>query len=466
MRPRYVLALLLALAAAPASAQPQSADRLPAAEAAFDAALQAYARTDYDGAYDGFVEAATGFGYNERTTAAYLMAGKAAYAAGENGAATAALTTLVARYPNSRYADEARRVLAALIEGDGPSGPFDLGVVLPAGGETGYLAQALFNGVRLAVDEYNATGPARPVRMVFRDTGGTGDGARTAVNLALREGADALIGPLFSEEAIAAAEAAEREGAVLIAPLATDDAVAAGRRFVFQANPTFPARGRAMARFATGPLRLRRFAVVAQAGTYGAAMADAFEEAAVASGGEVVASARIQSAADWDRLPRVLGAASFEGTDAAYFPVTGDDAPENAADALRGLEAMRLDIRALGNTEWEGLDASRERAGRFRTAFDQDFLVDEGASAAFSQRYRALSGVRADRLALMGYDVTRFLLGRLDGRADAGGDALADALRQAPLYRGLAHRIDFGDGQVNEALFLMGYRGGDAVLLE
>ena len=85
---------------------------------------------------------------------------------------------------------------------------------------------------------------------------------------------------------------------------------------------------------------------------------------------------------------------------------------------------------------------------------------------AFSAQYRQLAGVRADRLALMGYDATRFLLGRLDRQTARGGEPLAEALRQAPLYRGLAHRIAFGDGQVNEALFLMGYRGGDPVLLE
>jgi hypothetical protein len=63
----------------------------------------------------------------------------------------------------------------------------------------------------------------------------------------------------------------------------------------------------------------------------------------------------------------------------------------------------------------------------------------------------------------MGYDATRFLLGALDA---SGESSLADRLRQAPRYRGLAHRIDFGGGQVNRALFLMGYRDGEPVLLE
>jgi hypothetical protein len=129
---------------------------------------------------------------------------------------------------------------------------------------------------------------------------------------------------------------------------------------------------------------------------------------------------------------------------------------------------MSLDIQALGNTEWEGLDASRSRASRFRAVFDQDFYVDDATAGDFAARYRALAGVRADRLALMGYDAARMILGVAwpAGAAPASGAPLADRLRAAPLHRGLGHRIHFDGGQVNSALFLMTFRGSEAVLLD
>jgi hypothetical protein len=194
-------------------------------------------------------------------------------------------------------------------------------------------------------------------------------------------------------------------------------------------------------------------------------MADAFEAEWRRLGRTVAFAERLPDAAAWRRLPDRLGPDRWAGVEAVYLPVSGADAAEHAADALRGLEALGLEgqVRALGNTEWEGLDASRPRASRFDTVFDQDFYVDEAAAAAFVARYRALAGIGVDRLALMGYDATRFLLRALDV---PGEGALAERLRRAPRYQGLAHRIAFDGGQVNRAAFILGYRDGEAVLLE
>jgi hypothetical protein len=66
----------------------------------------------------------------------------------------------------------------------------------------------------------------------------------------------------------------------------------------------------------------------------------------------------------------------------------------------------------------------------------------------------------------MGYDATRMLISAAWGEGGPlRGSALADRLRAAPAARGLGHRIHFDGGQVNTALFLMGFRGSEAVLL-
>ncbi len=461
---RLAIGLALLLSAQVTAAQPATAPRVEDAEAAFTAGLAAYQEGAYIEAGRLFGRAAMDFGYNERTTAALLMQGRAAYAAGEGAAAAEPLSALVTQYPESRYATEARELLATM---QSAATAFDLGVILPATGENGFLAQAMFNGVRLAVDDHNAANPERPVRLVFRDTEGTAEAARRAVQRVMEAGADVILGPLFSAEAAAAAEVAEQAGAVLIAPLATDEVVAAGRRFVFQANPTFPVRGRQMARYAVQSAGARNLAVVAQSGTFGAVMADAFEAEAERLGATIISTSRIRDEAGWNVLPDLIGAQRLRGAQAIYLPVTGGDAPEHAAAALRGLEEMSLEIQALGNTEWEGLDASRSRAGRFRAVFDQDFYVDDAAAGDFAARYRALAGVRADRLALMGYDATRMILGVAwpAGEAPASGAALADRLRAASLHAGLGHRIHFDGGQVNGALYMMTFRGSEAVLV-
>ena len=470
--PARLALLLLVLAGAPArtaSAQPATAEVNSGAEAAFSAGVESYRQEAYPEAYRLFRRAATEFGYTRRSTAALIMAAKAAYADADYDAAVSSATTLVASYPASRYAPEARRLLDVASAG-GPSRqgrPFSLGVALPVGGANGYLGQALFNGVRIAVDEHNqqvAEGRAasrRPVRLVFRDSGGNGPAASAAVDAAIEGGADAVVGPLFSDEAGPAAARAEAARVVLVAPLATDEAVSRGRRFAFQANPTFEARGRAMARYAVGRLGLRRFGVASGAGTPGETDGAAFAAEARRLGATVSFERAIASPDDWADLDRRVGATALAGVESIYLPITGSDAPERIAEALRSLDAVRSAPRPLGNTEWEGLASSRDRASRLGAVFGQDFFVPPGSSDAFGRRYRELSGIGPDRLALIGYDVARMLLSQLDGEGP-----LADRLRTAPTFQGVAHRFGFDGGQVNTALFKLGYRDGDAVLLE
>ena len=457
-----VLVLTLAFGGMSAHAQPATADAIPAAEAAFQNGLASYRSGAYAEAARLFARAADEFGYNERTTAATLMVAKAAYAEADFDRAVSAATRLVSQYPESRYAEEARRVLADAASGGvgGRGRPFDLGIVLPVAGANGYLGQALFNGVRIAVDEHNQ-GSGRPVRMVFRDSRGTGEGARQAVEQVVGEGADAIIGPLFSDEAGPAGAAAEAARTVLLAPLATDVAVSEGRRWVFQANPTFPVRGRAMARYATGRLGLDRLGVASQRGTLGADMALGFAAEARRLGATVAFEKSLADAGDWQDLDREVGASTLGAVEAVYLPVTGADAPRYAADALRSLDALNRAPRPLGNTEWEGLSQSTGRASRLGAVFTQDFFVAPGAADVFGRRYRQLAGIGQDRLALIGYDLGRFLLTRIGEEGDLG-----DALRSAPRFDGIGNRYAFGGGQVNESLFILGFREGQAVLLE
>ena len=276
----FVLVFALVVASAAPAAQPASADAIPAAEAAFQNGLASFRSGDFEEAYRLFQRSATEFDYHARSTAAILMSGRAAYAAGNVDGAIAAANIVIEAYPGSRYVAEAEALrTTAQTQGGLELAPFDLGVVMPSSGPNGYLGQALFNGVRIAVDEHNeaveAAGPGamrRQVQMVFRDSEGTPQGAEDAARDAIAEGADALIGPLFSQGALTAAAVAEESGVPLLAPLANAEEVSANRSFVFQANPTFAERGRAMARYAVNRLSLDRVGTAVEANTPGADM--------------------------------------------------------------------------------------------------------------------------------------------------------------------------------------------------
>ncbi len=467
------LLVLLLFVAVPAFAQPFEAPAIPTAESSFDRGLRAYEVGQYNEAADAFLRVIEEVEFNQRTTAAHLMLGKALYAGGDFADAVGVMTDFIREYPRSRYLNDAQALrleaesrleeLAAIPES------IDIGVVLPTNEMDLAFSQALFNGVRLAVDVHNEASPDRPVRMVFRNTEGSERGAMQAVESLGRAGVELVLGPLYSEEAVAAGEAAERERILLIAPLATEEDVSEAREYVFQANPTFAERGRVMARYAAAQ-RPGSFGVVAQTGTIGETMAEAFQTEMLRIGGAVAFSELLFDGDAWFQLANVLGDSLGE-VDALYLPVAGADAAGHAGGALRSLDAAlpaaeRGRLRLFGNTEWGMLGPSRQRAGAYSTVFTADFHLDEGNAAvrAFADRYRALAGVPPDRLAFAGYDLARMVLALLMERR--GEESLPDLLRRAAPYAGLGHRIDFGRGNVNEAMFILGYQDGEIVVVE
>lgn len=486
------------------------------AQLRFEAGVAAFERGDYDAAAQRFRSAAD-YGLTRTTTAALLMLGKARYRQQRYRDARDVLQTLVARYPSTSYRAEAERLIGFATDAVEARGGADrvlrLGIALPLRPDDIDLTQALFNGIRLAVDEANgiertvvrdsARAPAdadvrmvtfradstrqavaarptapqvRPVQMVFRSTGTSPEGARKAIDsLVTRDRVDLIVGPLYSRAARAAAAEAERSSVVMVAPLATDEAVSEGRDFVFQTNPTRRMRGRLMARFAARGLLIDMAAIFVEKGNaVSERMAEGFRAEAREVDMGILFETPIENPREWSQLPEKVTRDTLALVDAVYLPIAGQNAAGRIQDALTGLDRLRTEARVLGNAEWHDL-AIEQEASLFSATYTNDFYVDETRPEvqAFARRYRLLTGaapdelsVTAQRLAFTGYDVARFLLQTVppDPRAD-----LRSALRDAARYEGLGMRIDFdedgsGTGNVNEAVFYHRY-GSDGVRL-
>ncbi len=467
-----LFAMAFGLAVHPAAAQgPDPVPRNARAEVAFEQALQAFEAEDYEDAYQRFHEVYEQYALHRKTTAAVLMAGKALYRNGQYQNAVTLLTVFLQDFPTSGYRVVTGRTLGfaqqKLREEESRLDAIRLGIALPMSRNDTPLTQALFNGIRLAVEEHNRTAQ-RPVQMVFRDTKNTPLGARQAVMALVDERVDVIIGPLYSGEAEAAAGTAEREGVVLMAPLATDEDVARGRRYVFQANPTITLRGTVMARLAFNHLRLRRVGVVAESGnSISERMAEGFQEEARRLGADVEFFQLLSTARDWGELPDVVGDDVLAKVDAVYLPVHRDldrDAHRLIEETLGGLDRLASTPRVLGGSKWHDVPF-KSRASAFNVTYTDVFYVDhtQPEVQAFQQRYRALTtGQKPGRLAYVGFDVARYLILHL---AQQHEQALPDVLRAADLYQGLGTRIDFNDRNANEALFLLHYTNADIVLL-
>ncbi len=97
----------------------------------------------------------------------------------------------------------------------------------------------------------------------------------------------AVVGPIYSNEAIAAARVAGANSVPLITPTANQNGIAALGPTIFQANPDFEQRGRAMARYAVQSLGAKVLAVLSPSDSYAKFLADGFIKEAKDEGATV-----------------------------------------------------------------------------------------------------------------------------------------------------------------------------------
>ncbi|CAA7616310.1 penicillin-binding protein activator [Magnetospirillum sp. UT-4] len=163
-------------------------------------------------------------------------------------------------------------------------------LLVPLSGSYAAYGQAMSNAAQLALFE---VGDQR-LNLIPLDTRGTPEGAAAAARQAVAQGADIVLGPLFSPEVKAAAQVA-REAAVPVLAFTTD------RTAIGQGIYTLGFLPRSQVARVVAHARQQgkeRFALLARSDEYGRTVADAFREAVAAQGGQVVKVEFYDPAAD------------------------------------------------------------------------------------------------------------------------------------------------------------------------
>ncbi len=196
--------------------------------------------------------------------------------------AEARVAELLDRWPDSDYAPDAR-ALRERLQRRAQVNPGVVGVAVPLSGKLQPYGEAVLQGVGLALAD-------SPFKVVARDTRGEPDGAAQALEeLALQEGAIAVLGGFISAEAPRAAAVAQ-ELEVPFLSLSRAEKVTDAGPFVFRLMLTAQAQAQALAWFAFERRGLRRFAILYPNVPYGVELANAFWDEVDARGGEVRAA--------------------------------------------------------------------------------------------------------------------------------------------------------------------------------
>jgi branched-chain amino acid transport system substrate-binding protein len=138
------------------------------------------------------------------------------------------------------------------------------------------LGREIYQGIQFAIDQHNAESEIQLYLDVRDSQRQPSNAARHVQDLVNDSEVIAILGPVFSDEAFATAGVANARGVPIITPTATANNIAAIGRYVFQTNPDYRTRGRAMARFAVEHLGYRNLAVLAPIDSHGQDIAEGF----------------------------------------------------------------------------------------------------------------------------------------------------------------------------------------------
>ncbi len=371
--------------------------------------------------------------------------------------------------------------------GKAPSGiVYNVGVLLPAaepGSPEWLVSRSLYHGYLLAAEEFNRSQDDKLVRLHHMETSDTSLTLEAAMaRLAWQYHADAVIGPLFSDAAYRIRDLAEYYQIPVIPPLANADTINISNPFLYQVNPTFEARGRAMANFAVTQLKLDTLAVITQSNQPVAREAREFRNEAERLGATVIHyfsedfEARAFEVGHITPLfagNRRLVERYFDDEDfelipvkGLYISVTGGGSEQLIDLILNDLQAFRSSITILGNEEMAHIDIDDTRRRQFDIYYSSFFHQNDDNRDAyhFRNNFQALAGYRPDNFAHLGYDVAGFLFHSISDFENPA--RIKQKLRSRPRYEGVITSIDFRGTHINQHLHFLYIERDGAVLFE
>jgi len=273
-------------------------------------------------------------------------------------------------------------------------GQVRIALILPltAQGNAGLAAQSMKNAAEMALAEFKVSN----VQLLVKDDGGSPQGAQSAAQQAISEGAEIIVGPLFAQSVSAAGQVARSRNIPVIA-FSTDASVAARGVYLLSFLPETDVRRIVSYAASRGK---RSFAALMPDNAYGTVVEAAFQQEVARHGGRVVVLEKYPHDANRtaEAVRRVAQASSQ--IDSIFIPDSPDAVPQIAqALAANGVDLKRVQL--LGTGLW-GDD----------TRISSEKLLDGGWYPSpeqtgfrnFSGRYRARYGQDPVRTATLAYD--------------------------------------------------------------
>jgi len=279
-----------------------------------------------------------------------------------------------------------------------PNEPVKVALLVPQGSgdaQRDTLAQSLVNAANLAA------GDLQGVELDIKVYATAGDQAQaaSAARMALDEGAEVILGPLFGSAATSVAPIAAGRG-VQVLSFSNNTQIAGGNLYVL--GSTFENTARRIVGYARAQ-GVGELGIVHPEGIEGELARDAVRTAASGAGATVVATGSYPLSVQGitQNIPEVarqLRASGANGVILTDGPTTG---LTFVAETLRGLGVRDEQVRFMGLQRWDTSDQALAQPGLQGGWFA---APDPVVSAQFDSRYSANFGTAPHPLASLAYD--------------------------------------------------------------
>jgi ABC-type branched-subunit amino acid transport system substrate-binding protein len=319
---------------------------------------------------------------------------------------------------------------------------------LSAEGNAGAAAQSMRNAAELALAEF-----ANPnIQLIVKDDAGTAQGSQAAVQAALNEGAEIILGPLFSHSVAAAGQITRNRGIPMIA-FSTDTNVAARGVYLLSFLPESDVDRIVGYAVANGR---KSFLALVPDNAYGTVVEGGFKQAVAARKARVVALEHYPSepARIADQVKKV--AASVKQADAVFIADAADATPQ-VVQLLNanGVSPRRLQFIGTGLWDDPKLFSDPNLNGAWFAA------PDITGYRAFTQRYKARFGRDPVRTASLAYDAVSLIAALV--RTQGPNRFSEEVLTNPSGFNGIDGVFRFrSDGTCERGLAVMEMRNGAA----
>ncbi|HKX12101.1 MAG TPA: penicillin-binding protein activator [bacterium] len=393
--------------------------------------------------------------------------------AGDTKNAKKYLGRLQDKYPGNPLAKDAAPTLAKLGYKPGkegkPSGKlYKVGVILPLTGKYEVYGASTLKGMECAASVKAPCSGVNNLEIISRDDQGDPNLAVQAVESLVRdEKVSAIIGPLSSASAQAAAKKAQELGVVMIS-LAQKEGIPAIGDKIFRFSLTPGEQVRALLNEAVKKDQKKSIAVLYPTSNYGKVMMATMKDMAPSYGAAVTASQGYGSASDAANQLRQLkfsvsqiSAANPLGFDSLFIP-------DSYASVLKIAPAFRAagieNVLLLGTNAWNDPSLATKSGGLLDKSVFLDIYFKESDAPAvreFVQEFQAAFGGSPSTLEAMGYDSVRFLGHALHGRKGSSGEEVRQAVSGMRGFRGVTGLRSFlPDREAQVEPYLLTVEGG------